>query len=113
MHIARFLSLKTKIFFAGDENSLCAGSTYQRFLSLTTIFHIEHARNVFSSLTTKVKISVAKDKNRAVCARLKKPVDWLQTQTGTYLVHAEDIQRARELSCAQRPMKRAEFEKYT
>ena len=34
-------------------------------------------------------------------------------QTGKYVVHAEDLQRARELPCAQRPMKRAEFEKYT
>ena len=34
-------------------------------------------------------------------------------QTGKYIVRAEDIQRARKLSCAQRPMKRAEFEKYT
>ena len=32
-HTARFLSLKTKIFVAGDENLLCAGNTYKRFLS--------------------------------------------------------------------------------
>ena len=31
---------------------------------------------------------------------------------GKYLVRAEDLQRARKLLCAQRPMKRAKFEKY-
>ena len=50
---------------------LCAGNTCKRFLSLTTIFNIKHARNSFSSLTTEDKTSVASDKNRAVCARLK------------------------------------------
>ena len=34
-------------------------------------------------------------------------------QTGKCVVLAEDLQRARKLACAQRPMKRAEFEKYT
>ena len=66
----RFLSLRTKVFVAGDENLLCAGNTYKRFLSLTTIFIIKYARNSFSSLTTEDKISVASDKNRVVCARL-------------------------------------------
>ena len=36
----------------------------------------------------------------------------ITTQTGKYVVRAEDLPRARKLSCAQRPMKRAEFEKY-
>ena len=49
---------------------LCAGNKHQRFLSLGTIFNIKHARNSFSSLTTKDKIFVASDKNRAVYARL-------------------------------------------
>ena len=40
-------------------------------MSLTTIFNITHAGNYFSSLTTKDKIFVASDKNRAVCVRLK------------------------------------------
>ena len=62
--------LRRKIFVAGDENVLCVGSTYKRFLSLTTIFNIKHARSSFSSLTTEDKIFVASDKNRAVCARL-------------------------------------------
>ena len=31
----------------GDENLLCVGNTYQRFLSLTTIFNIKHASNEF------------------------------------------------------------------
>ena len=69
-HTARFLSLRTKIFVAGDENLLCAGNKHERFLSLTTIFNIKHARNSFSSLTTEDKIFVASDKNLAVCARL-------------------------------------------
>ena len=64
-----FSSLRTKIFVAGDENLLFAGNTYKRLLSLTTIFNIKYARNLFSSLTTEDKISVASDKNRAVCAR--------------------------------------------
>ena len=34
-------------------------------------------------------------------------------QTGKYVVRAEDLQRARKQTCAQRPIKRAEFEKYT
>ena len=34
-------------------------------------------------------------------------------QTGNYVVHAEDLPRASKLSCAQRPIKRAEFEKCT
>ena len=50
---------------------LCTGNTYKRFLSLTTIVNIKHARNSFSSLTTENKISVASEKNHAVCARLK------------------------------------------
>ena len=69
-HTARSSSLRTKIFVAGDENLLCAGNIYKRFLSLTTIFNIKYARNSFSSLTTVNKISVASDKNRALCARL-------------------------------------------
>ena len=36
-----------------------------------------------------------------------------ESQTGKYVVCAEDLQRARKLPCAQRLMKRAEFEKYT
>ena len=36
------------------------------------IFNIKHARNSFSSLTTADKIFVANDRNRAVCARLKR-----------------------------------------
>ena len=59
---ARFLSLRTKIFVAGDENLLCAGNTYKRLSSLTTIFNIIYARNYFSSLTTEGKISVASEK---------------------------------------------------
>ena len=58
-----------KIFVAGDENLLCAGNTYKRFLSLTSILNIKCARNSFSSLTIEEKISVASDKDRAVCAR--------------------------------------------
>ena len=69
-HTARFSSLSTKIFVTGDENLLCAGNKYKRFLSLTTIFNIKYAGTSFSSLTTEDKISVASDKNRAVCARL-------------------------------------------
>ena len=69
-HKARFSSLRTKIFVAGDENLLCAGNTYKRFLSLTMIFNIKYAGKSSSSLTTEDKISVASDKNRAVCARL-------------------------------------------
>ena len=69
-HTARFLSLRTKIFVAGDENLLCERNKHQRFLSLTAIFNIKHARNYFSSLTTGDKIFVASDKNRTVCARL-------------------------------------------
>ena len=64
------MSLRTKIFVAGDKNLLCAGNTYQRYLSLTTIFNVKHSRNSFSSLTTDDKIFVASDKSRAVCARL-------------------------------------------
>ena len=66
----RFSSLRAKIFVAGDENLLCAGNTYKRFLSLTTIFNFKYARRSFSSLTTEDKISVASDKNRAMCAKL-------------------------------------------
>ena len=69
-YTARLLSLRTKIFVAGDENLLCAGNKYKRLLSVMTIFNIKHARNSFSSLTTEEKISVANDKNRALCARL-------------------------------------------
>ena len=76
-HTARFSSLRTKIFVAEDEDfcrwrrklAVC-GNTYKRFLSLATTFIIKYARNSFSSLTTEDKISVASDKNRAVCARL-------------------------------------------
>ena len=32
--------------------------------------------------------------------------------TGKYVVRAEDLPRANKLSCAQRPIKRAEVEKY-
>ena len=69
--MARFSSLRTKIFVADDENLLCAGNTYKRLLSLTTIFNIKYAGNSVSSLTTEDKIYVASDKNRAECARLK------------------------------------------
>ena len=34
-------------------------------------------------------------------------------QTGKYIVRAEDLPRANILPCAQRPVKRAKFEKYT
>ena len=67
---SRFLSLRKKICVVGDENLPCAGNKHQRFLSLTTIFNIKHARNYFSSLMTEDKIFVASDKNRAVRARL-------------------------------------------
>ena len=50
---------------------LCAGNRYQRFLSLTTIFNVKHARNAFSSLTTEEKIFVATDKNRAFFIRIR------------------------------------------
>ena len=33
-------------------------------------------------------------------------------QTGKYVVRSEDLPRASKLSCAQRPIKRIEFEKY-
>ena len=59
------------VFVAGDENLLRVGNTDRRFLSLTAIFSIKYATNSFSSLTTEDKISVASDKNRAVCPRLK------------------------------------------
>ena len=78
MYTARFLSLRTKIFVAGDENLLCAGNKYQRFLSLTTILNIKDARNLFSSLTTKDKIFVTSDKSCTLCARLKR--EWLNTE---------------------------------
>ena len=35
------------------------------------------------------------------------------TQTGKYVVGAEDLPRASKVLCAQRPIKRAEFEKCT
>ena len=34
-------------------------------------------------------------------------------QTGKHVVRAEDLQRAKNFPCAQRPIKRAKFEKYT
>ena len=34
-------------------------------------------------------------------------------QTGKYVVRAPDLPRASKVPCAQRPIKRAEFEKYT
>ena len=37
----------------------------------------------------------------------------ITAQTGKYVVRAEDLQRAEELPCTQRPIKRAEFEKYS
>ena len=46
--------------------------THTKDLLLTMVFNIKYARNSFSSLTTEDKISVANDKNRAVCARLKR-----------------------------------------
>jgi len=58
---ARFSSLAT--------NTCCVQETHKRFLSLTTIFSIQYARNSFSSLKTEDKISFASDKSRAVCAR--------------------------------------------
>ena len=57
-HTARFLSLATKIFVSGDENLLCAGNTYQRFLSLATIFDIKHARYFSLSLTIDYRIMI-------------------------------------------------------
>ena len=41
-----------------------------------------------------------------------KAINFLSNQTGKYVVHAKDLPRANTLSCAQRPIKRAEFEKY-
>ena len=35
-----------------------------------------------------------------------------ELQTGKYVVRAEDLPRANKLSCAQRPIKRVELEKY-
>ena len=35
-----------------------------------------------------------------------------KSQTGEYVVGAEDLPRASKLSCAQWPVKRIEFEKY-
>ena len=69
-HTARFSSLRTKNFVAGDENLLCVGNTYNRFFSLKMILNIKYGRNSFSSLTTEDKISVPSDKNCAVCAGL-------------------------------------------
>ena len=37
----------------------------------------------------------------------------IRSQTGKYVVRAEDLQRANNLPCAQRPIKRAKFGKYT
>ena len=37
----------------------------------------------------------------------------VSAQTGKYVLRAEDLPRANKLSCAQRSMKRAKFEKYT
>ena len=34
-------------------------------------------------------------------------------QTGKYVVRAEDLPRARKLSCVEGAIKRADFEKYT
>ena len=36
-----------------------------------------------------------------------------KVQTGKYVVRAEDLPRANNLPCAQRPIKRAKFDKYT
>ena len=72
-HTARFLSLRTKTLVAGDVNLLCAGNTYKRFLSLTTIFNIKYVRNSFSSLMTEDKISVASDKIVLCALGFKKP----------------------------------------
>ena len=61
-HASKYLLLRKNIV-AGDENLLCAGNTYQRLVSLTTIFNAKHAM-------IEDKIFVACDRNRAVCARL-------------------------------------------
>ena len=39
--------------------------------------------------------------------------DQFSTQIGKYVVRAEDFPNANNLPCAQRPIKRAIFEKYT
>ena len=49
--------------------------------------------------TDKIKITY-------IVIRLSVPL----SQTGKYAVRTEDLQRARKLPCAQRPMKHAEFE---
>ena len=90
--VARFSSLTTKIFVAGDENLLCAGNTYKRFLSLTTIFNIKYVRNSFSSL-----ISVARDKNRAVSARLELHRPTPQVLAADYQVRVKNC----DFPCAQ------------
>ena len=65
-------SAHSTIFAAEDEDlcrlrrKLAVCGTHKRFLSLTTIFNIKHARNSFSSLTTEDMVSVASDKNRVV-----------------------------------------------
>ena len=71
-HTARFLSLKVKIFVVGVKSLLYAGNKRQRFLSLTTIFNIKHARNSFSSLTTETRslLPANAGNKRVVCARL-------------------------------------------
>ena len=48
----------------------CVRETYKRVLTLMTIFSIKCARDSFSLLTTEDKISVAGEKNRALCVRL-------------------------------------------
>ena len=69
-------SAHSTIFVTEDEDfcrwrrKLAVCGKHMRFLSLTTIFNIKHARHSFSSLTTEDKISVASDKNLGVCARL-------------------------------------------
>ena len=50
---------------------------------------------------------------RAPLVKVFRNHPWVGSQSGKYVVRAEDLQRARKLLCAQRPMKHTEFEKYT
>ena len=88
---------------------------YKEALKKKEIEHSTVCQNKTSTLNGLPKVHESKSIRNAVKSNTAEVNEVLkpQDQTGKYVVHAEDLPRANNLPCAQRPIKRAIVEKNT
>ena len=95
--------------FCGFFTFLCDFLDFSVLSMVSCVIFLRNVRNFFGEgtclLCTRNYTFTALSKGTQISLSLTR-------HTGKYVVHAEDLPLASKLPCAQRPIKRAEFEKY-